>query len=353
MDTAADPLLQQMSNVMRVTGASTAQHRAHTARRFSDSTSALGPAGVRGNDKSRLLPTPNEPAHRYESLVSATADSEPTPGSDTLPTATILPHSCVAAMCAVARVFETTELLELVLAQLETNDIRKLRRTSARWNAAIHASPGLRLHFFYHPEFGRPAEDFQLLPLSIPGLSIELGEPIYLGRWISVSLDLEAARQISPRTTPSRRVRSRSIHEGLRGGLGNRPGASSDNWPKPAAENSDSIRRESERKYKNLFITQPPILGMQGSITGPTGTPVSETLDDVSADDEAAGCAKVSCDAGVTLGFLAETAETLLVESRMQGISALKVVFKAIVSFTRAEPAPMKRGTARTVTKIG
>ncbi|KAK0336801.1 hypothetical protein LTR59_007789 [Friedmanniomyces endolithicus] len=100
--------------------------------------------------------------------------------------------------------------------------------------------------------------------------------------------------------------------------------------------------------YGSLHITQPPTLGMQAFIID-----LVTATDPGSSDDKAdvklpAPCAKLSCDAGITLGFLAETAESLLPPG-----SEKSVMFKAIVSFSKSEPVPRKRGVARSVTKIG
>jgi hypothetical protein len=73
-----------------------------------------------------------------------------------------------------------------------------------------------------------------------------------------------------------------------------------------------------------------------------------------SSDDELRACAKLSCDAGITLGFLAETAQSLL-NSQKAGPSNAKdvrVVFKTIMSFCGPEQATKKRTRTRTVTPL-
>ncbi|KAK3647850.1 hypothetical protein LTR56_007824 [Elasticomyces elasticus] len=291
---------------------------------------------VRSSDGSRWLPAPDEQSHRYGS---------PPHGNDTVAVVPELapplePHTCTAAVCAVAKVFETTELLEVILAFLESKDICSLRRTSPVWNATINISPELRLHKFYYPQFTRPASEFQLLPLSLSGFTTELGDPIHLGQWISVSLKLDAANTIVPNAL-ARTLRSSSIFGGLVGGQASRQGGSREIWIAPSRSPPKPATAGSRLRYSDLYITQPPILGMQAFIVAPSDVP----------DVENGACAKLSCDAGITLGFLAETVEALLGSSKHE--AGARVLFKAIVSFTQSEIAPRKRGVARSVTRIG
>ncbi|RMY80319.1 hypothetical protein D0862_12789 [Hortaea werneckii] len=284
------------------------------------------------------------------------------------PNETSNPHYCLSATCSLREVFQTTELLELILSFIETKDILAQRLTSKQWASTIIASPQLRLHFFYYPQFTRPADEFILLPLSLPGLLIQQGEPLHLGRWIHISMTEAAAKDIHPfDSTPKKRLRSRSFFEGLRGGLGAKPGSSSDQWPKaderavnPTAGNSGIVALQ----YKDLFVAQPPVVGMQAFIytdsTSPSAS--SSSFSSEEADDSPTkppcACAKLSCDAGITLGFLAETAQSLLRSRQAEpGSSAaaedVRVVYKAIVSFTKGESAPRKRGASRRISRIG
>ena len=358
---AIDSLTEQVNSVLSrlATSSTAAQQLQQRTRRFSDtdrastSTPSTGTQSltVRSRDGSRLVPAPAE--------QTQIVGSRNTSSSETEPAATATPleqHKCDAAICAAAKVFETTELLESVLSFLDTKCILELRRTSSHWAATIQQSPPLRLHFFYYPQFTRPTDEFQLLPLSLPGLSIELGEPLHLGRWIHVSMTKEAARKIAPDPKVSRRPRSRSIFEGLRGGLGPRAGPSTDPWP--AARSTPST--SGTFQVEDLFVTQPPVVGMQAFLTAsPSATSsasAKDSWDGESSEDEVnypAPCAKLSCDAGITLGFLAETAQSLLPSSPQAGGGEAKVVFKAIVSFCKGEAAPRKRGTNRSVTRIG
>lgn len=353
-----DPLVEQMSGLLRLASRQTSAHQQQRARRFSDTAGATAvgptampqPVAVRSKDGSRWLPTLDEQTRVVGFHGASTSVIQP---SESPP---LERHFCDAAVCAVSKLFETTELLELVLSFLGTKDILALRRTSTHWNQTIQQSPQLRLHFFYYPQFTRPAAEFQLLPLNIPGLSIDLGRPLQLGHWIHVSFNREAARKISPDPKPSKRVRSRSIFEGLRGGLGPRAGTSSETDTWPACKVAETIN--GTLQYEDLFITQPPLVGMQAFITsssdrdwwddGSYGDAEYESDD----DDRPVACAKLACDAGITLGFLAETAQSLLAEKK-KGDADARVTFKAIVSFGKTESTPRKRSFARTVTRIG
>ncbi|KAK5736068.1 hypothetical protein LTR17_007739 [Elasticomyces elasticus] len=302
------------------------------------------PIAVRSSDGSRWLPAPDEQSHRYGSPHNSDgSDSVVLPGL----APPLEPHTCTAAVCAVAKVFETTELLEVILAFFESKEILTLRSVSPHWNATINTSPELRLHQFYYPQFTRPASGFQLLPLSLPGLTIELGEPIHLGQWISINLKLDAARSIVPQM--ARTLRSSSIFGGLDGGQGSRQGGSREIWIAPSRSPPKSANTDSRLRYSDLYITQPPILGMQAFMVAPSEAPSGDCRED--GAPELTACAKISCDAGITLGFLAETVEALLTSSKHE--AGARVLFKAIVSFTQSEVVPRKRGVARSVTRIG
>ncbi|KAK5679963.1 hypothetical protein LTS10_007911 [Elasticomyces elasticus] len=340
LDTDVGPLISQFRSLLP----SGSQRDNHSSPyNEASAIQASGAIAVRSSDGSRWLPAPDEQSHRYGS---------PPHGNDTVAVVPELapplePHTCAAAVCAVTKVFETTELLEIILAFLDTKDICTLRRSSTCWKATIDTSPELRLHQFYYPQFTRPASSFQLLPLSLPGLTIELGQPIHLGQWISINLKLDAARSIVPQM--ARTLRSSSIVGGLGGGQGSRQGSSSDNWIPPSRSPPKFANPGSRLRYSDLFITQPPILGMQAFIVAPSDAPSGEGGGDDTP--ELIACAKLSCDAGITLGFLAETVEALLASSKHE--AGARVLFKAIVSFTQSEIAPRKRGVARSVTRIG
>ncbi|RMY15923.1 hypothetical protein D0868_00616 [Hortaea werneckii] len=350
--TSVDPLLEQMSGLLRLTH--------HTL-------------AVRSRDGSRWLPKPAEQTEIHGSrnragsslLASGTAqdaDVNDPPNSKE----TSKPHNCLSATCSLREVFQTTELLELILSFIETKDILAQRLTSKQWASTIIASPQLKLHFFYYPQFTRPADEFILLPLSLPGLLIQQGEPLHLGRWIHISMTEVAAKAICPfDSTPKKRLRSRSFFEGLRGGLGARAGSSGDQWPKAdehAVNSNTGTEGVNALQYKDLFVAQPPVVGMQAFIytnsTSPSSSSSSSEDADSSTTKPPCACAKLSCDAGITLGFLAETAQSLLRSRQAEPASSaaakdVSVVFKAIVSFTKGESAPRKRGASRRISRIG
>ena len=364
-DASVDHLSQQMNSTLRL-AIGRATGRQNQPRRFSDTDRTRAaplvprpepePVAVRSRDGTRWLPAPTEQTRVLGSRVENSSEAANAVTSADAQQ----PHICDAAVCAVTTLFETTELLELVLSFLSPKDILNVRLTNSHWNSTIQQSPLLRLHFFYYPEFTRAAEDFQLLPLSMPGLSIELGPRIHLGRWIHVSFTLDAARKLAPVVAHSKRLRSRSIFEGLRGGLGSVAGASTDSWPASPIEATTS---NGMLQYEDLFITQPPVVGMQAFLILPSSNgiqregspdPRDNSLHDSDEDEQLSACAKLSCDAGITLGFLAETAQSLLAPRKAAHEEReTKVLFKAIVSFCKSEAAPRKRSLARSVTRIG
>ena len=314
------------------------------------------PRTRRSSDPERLsIATPPALVAAFRGASSQGNDVESSPCQQSPPPPE--PHSCSSDTCSLAKVFETTELLELILGLLGTQDVLRLRGTSRRWNSTVISSPLLRLHFFTYPQWQRPASEYQLLPLTLPGLMIEAGDMIHLGQWISFTLTSEAARRICPE--PKQRVRARSIYEGLRGGLGR---TSNDTWP----ASSSTKGHDGKSSYEELQIMQPPMLGMQAyvvdapSLTDPTPTePTSLNLDDLDLNESpsSAACAKISCDAGITLGFLADTAQTLLAPqpSGPSQTTEKAVLFKAIVSFCQSESSAKRRGgrSVRSVTRIG
>lgn len=354
-ENAIDPLMEQMRSTLQL-GPRASDPSQNRARRFSDadrpeteSSSTLHPSAIRSMDGSRWLPAPDEQSLRYGQRRQDSTAQDETP----IATSNLEAHICDSTDCAAIRVFELPELLELVLSFLETKDILELRRTNRHWDATIHKSPQLRLHFFTYGQWARPGSQFQLVPLNIPGLSIELGDELHLGRWIVVTFTPECARRISANPNPTRRVRARSIFEGLRGGLGTRRRGSDDAWP--ATKSTPTVN--STLQYEDLFVTQPPVLGMQAFIVytdSDTNNQNAFESDDDSQPNGPPACAKLSCDAGITLGFLAETAQSLI-NSQPAGPSNagdVRVVFKTIMSFCAAETVPKKRTRTRMVTPI-
>lgn len=347
--------MEQMRSILRL-GPRASDPSQRRLRRFSDADRPPGElptradlVAIRSRDGTRWLPAPDVQSLRIgqRRRIPTVEDQEPV-SSQMLEN-----HSCDSAICAVTRVFDTTELLELVLSFLETKDVLSLRLTNRQWNSTIHQSPQLRLHFFTFGQWARPGSQFQLLPLSLPGLSIELGDELHLGRWITITFTPEAARRICPDPQPTRRVRSRSIFEGLRGGLGSRTHNSIGGWS--ASRTIPTIH--TTIRYEDLFVTQPPVLGVQAFIVyspkpeDEHGPPESETE---SLNDHLRACAKLSCDAGITLGFLAETAQSLLrsQETGPSNVRDARVIFKTIMSFCAPERVPRKRTTGRTVTPL-
>ncbi|KAF2772328.1 hypothetical protein EJ03DRAFT_348707 [Teratosphaeria nubilosa] len=232
------------------------------------------------NDRTRssLLTLPDA------QLTSPVKQRGPGATSRALP---LVPHECDAAECAVSKAFGTTELFECILSWIETREIRNLCRVSRAWNGTVKASPQLRLHLFALPRFRTPAADFELLPLSLSGLSVTLAS---------------ALQKKAPNNVPI--------------------------------------------KHEELYITQPPVCAVQAFLY-----PQSSLLDsaygsgEAGDEEEPSACAKLSCDTGVTLGFLAEMALSILPAPSASGRLTFKelaerkksekqVMFKAIMSFT-------------------
>lgn len=109
--------------------------------------------------------------------------------------------------------------------------------------------------------------------------------------------------------------------------------------------------------YADLFVTQPPLKGMQAflvdahDVKSETATPEDQQTVAPKAH------AKMSCDAGITLGFLAEVTEWMF-EKRERLLQAENhqdkvAVFRAIVSYcVQSDAAPRMRSATKTVTEI-
>jgi hypothetical protein len=300
-----------------------------------------------GNSMSRL-PTPIETSHIVNGRTSL-----PSAGEHTESHPLVTPHSCDHPECAVAKVFETLELLEHVLTFLPTSQILSLQQLNKRWNSLIISSPRLRLHHFVKPQWRRPASDFQLLPLTFPGLEIKRGSAAHMGHWVEVHLDLAATQQIlnTRSGSPSKSSLSRS------------PSYAYDFvCTRPESSREASIS-SSLPAYADLLITQPPLKGMLAYLAGPDDdapnrvSSATESSEQLSSAFPAAH-SKISCDAGISLGFVAEVAETLLKPRKTGGKvkhreDRRRVVFKAIVSYgVQSDAAPRIRSTTRTVTSI-
>lgn len=317
-------------------------------RRLSDSDRAA--RSSRSRDLGDLFPDRSCKSSAATSDVPSTTEKATSSSSRTAPEEPVAlqQHHCTSEECAVTTMFDTTELLEIVLDFLDTDSVLSLRLTSRRWNDVVRSSPTLRLHCFVRPQWSRPGADFQLLDLKLPGLSIEPGEDIEMGKWIQVSMTNGAARKICATDGYGRRVRSRSIFEGMRGGLGRRERReANDPWPGLPIP----TRQKGDLYHEDLHITQPPVLGMQAAILDPEPFPGPSQSSRPPSSPTAV--AKLHYDGGITLGFLAETTQSLLLDrSRRPEPDGRTVVYRAIVSFTEPSGAPRRRGTPRTVTRL-
>ena len=345
-----DPLIQQMNDSLGLAARPVSQQLRQ--RRFSDggrhrptSNSSTGPDldSVRSSNKSKW-PWMSDKQTSTKEL----ADPAPKPAgnlqSDSPPQ-----HECSSVSCSVAKVFQTPELLELILSFVDTQDIITLRTTCKMWNGIMKTSPQLRFHYFVIPQWNRNPINFQLLDFNLNGLSIKLGESLETGFWIYVTMDAQAARKICPNFKPTGRVRSRSIFEGLRGGLGSRSQRDSDTWPGHKKPEFKSPRLSLE----DILVVQPPITSMLASYV-PTNDGPLEQLDDHGSDPEIPPCAKLFCDTGITLEFLADSALSLLAPKKSQPScgAATEITFRAIISFYRWPQEYRERSHKRILTPL-
>ncbi|EME48366.1 hypothetical protein DOTSEDRAFT_29825 [Dothistroma septosporum NZE10] len=294
------------------------------SRRFSD-TSRTATAFE------RLLVSSDHAEHQQTRTASIQVDPTPLPP----------PHTCSAAECAITKVFETTELLELVLGFLGTSDVLGLQRINKQWNEIIQESPLLRLHYFVNPQWSRRPQDYQLLDVNMSGFTIASGEPVEMGRWIEVTMTRAAASRICP----NGRVRSRalSVHEGLRGLRRAR---------ETAIINTQAPELiASQLQHESLYVIQPPIAGLQAfavdsqpAEAGASSSPSRGAMPRVMA--------KIHCDTGITLGFLAEAVQKLLRSAGEGDDDMDEILFKAIVSFAPAASKPKKRDGRRSVVRL-
>lgn len=268
------------------------------------------------------------------------------------PSQPLEPHRCERPACSVNKVFETTELLEHILTFIPTRQILLLQRTSKKWNMLIRESPALRLHCFVEPQWQLPGSRFELLPLALTGLNVRRGSPVHLGQWIEIDISPDAVATISKQRKQSRQT-ARS------------PAFFYDFEDRDAAP----IRQTASLppNPNDLMISRPPLTNMQaflvpmdnpaatttgGSLktadTGHGEVEESSNAQNSSSSEVPSAHSKIACDAGVTLGFMADVAENLLKKTTDK-----HVVFKAIISFcSQSDAAPGKRSNNRWVTKI-
>lgn len=297
------------------------------------------------SSNSHRLPVPVETSHVVHRNPPA-QDSQEEPQK--LPLAI---HTCDHSDgCAARKVFETNELLEGVLEYVSTTDILSLRLVNKQWASLVQASPTLRLHLFANAQWPYPAMDFQLLSVSIRGLEIRRGDPVHLGHWIEVKIDVDAADHIlndscSPHKTFNT-IRCASI------------GILS-----PPQERPKLQPNQVQPRYDDLQITQPPITSIQAQTflvrNTNSASPSTSAGFNRRTHDPPRGAAKLHCDAGITLGFLARTAKNLLIaghsplgSSRLPFHTGSHVLFRAIVSYCQTDTAPRERSRAETVTQL-
>ena len=269
----------------------------------------------------------------------AQSDSDQT-ASPSLPP----PHTCSAAECAITKVLETPELLEIVLSFMGTSDVLAVRRINSKWQGVTQNSPLLKLHYFVNPQWNRHPKDYELLDLNLPGLTIASSDPVDMGRWIKVTMTRAAASQICP--NGGSRSRALSVHEGLRGLRKARESSSNSNQP----EQQPSHVIASQLKHEDLHIVQPPIVGLQAFAM--TQLPAAGPSNEPQGGSKPRAIAKIHCNTGITLGFLAEAVLRLLNNGDDETDDTNQYIFKAIISFAPPEAKSKKRDGRRSVVRI-
>ena len=227
------------------------------------------------------------------------------------------------------RALNTLEILEHACTFLAPMDVLQPQLVSKKWRSLVVHSPQLSPHLFVEPQWSHSSINFQLLLLAIPGLQVKRDEPVHLGQWVEVRMNLAAAKKILATAKKSKISSLRPIPPIL-------------------------LLRPN---YADLFITQPPLKGMQAFLADAHNV----HLETASPGDRQATApvahAKMSCDAGITLGFLAEIAERMF-EKRERLLQAGNhrdkvAVFRAIVSYcVQSDAAPRMRSATRTVTEV-
>jgi hypothetical protein len=291
-----------------------------------------------------LLPIPVEVARIFSTGPSTWTTTE----KQRAEAGPITPHICSNPRCAVTKVFQTIELLEHILTYLPTSDILPLQLVNKTWKDLMLQSPSLRTHLFVHSRWLHPASDFQLLSLNIPGLEIKRVSPVRLGHWVELRMNLTAARFIK---TQQRWRRA-------------------DHPPGAFCHNRFFERCDCEREiagsehalallcplHVDLLISQPPVKSMQmffvDADADTSATKFEKWHEPSNTEDEwpwgtgLQPLSKISCDAGITLGFAADLAMDAEDENDV-------LILRAIISYcVQSDAAPRKRLTTRRVTRI-
>jgi len=252
-------------------------------------------------------------------------------------------HTCDSLDCAMVKALNTIEILEHICTFLPSRQVPSLRLVSKKWCSLVDESPRLVLHLFVKPLWSYPATEFRLLRLAPSGLEIKRGDPVHLGQWVEVRMTLGAAEEIMAvtKTTPDTGTRFSLLRSRVTFNC-----------------RRSTIRKPSRRpNLADLLVTQPPLKGMQAFLVDAQDA----TLEIAGPKDQQVTVptahAKVSCDAGITLGFLAEVAEWMFEKherlSPGQDHAGKVAVFKAIVSYcVQSDAAPRMRSATRTVTEI-
>jgi hypothetical protein len=245
------------------------------------------------------------------------------------------------------RALNTIEILEHICIFLPTREVLPLQLVNQKWCSLVTESPQLSIRRFLEPHWSHPATNFQMLILAIPGFAIKRGDPVHLGQWVEVRMTLEAAKEIMATVE-------------------NIPDAGNATFPlhprvlfnfRRSTVRVAPPRSSTRPNHAKLFITQPPLKAMQAFLVNAHDAPLETSGLGGRQITVPRAHAKMSCDAGITLGFLAEVAEWMF-EKRHRLLQRedhqnTVVVFKAIVSHcVQSDAAPRMRSATRTVTEI-
>lgn len=107
----------------------------------------------------------------------------------------------------------------------------------------------------------------------------------------------------------------------------------------------------SQLRHEDLFVIQPPIVGFQ-AFTLPTQPSDAGPSNDPSQRTKPRAIAKIHCDTGITLGFLADAVQRFLGGAGEGNDDTKQILFKAIVSFATPDPKPKKRNGRCSVVRL-
>lgn len=290
----------------------------------------------------RWHPNPTEQALRIGPGVSRV---EPLSTAAAASSISLRVHQCDRVECAAQRVLATTELLEQILSYQTTHDVLELRRVARMWQQTVDESPYLRRHRFIRAQWRRHPSTFILLAMSAPGISIGLSGTSEAEQRVVVILTPETAAKIAPGYKTSRRRRSLSMFSAMRELRQRESDMGSQDGPRQPMSSSTTFITECDGLGPGtLFITQPPLTVMQAFVV-----PLNENIDE---EIWSRPLARLSCDVGMRLWSLAETAQMLFEQHRTEPSSPQRVVFRGALPGREPDLTPRKRSGVLNVVRL-